>query len=147
MSGPQPGRCCNAHLTSSSPAIGFSNPSYVQTTDKDGVTRGPGYDAGAYQLVAVARSPNSLTFAAQSVGTTSVPQTVNLTNNPNPTLSIASISITGTQSNTCGASVAAGCGCECDLHAFAIASRAASISIADNASESPQTVGSSGSGQ
>jgi hypothetical protein len=39
------------HLTSSSPAIGYSNTSYVQSVDKDGNARGPGYDAGAYQFV------------------------------------------------------------------------------------------------
>jgi|GEM_PF-885360 len=40
------------HLTSTSPAIGYSNTSYVQPVDKDGVTRGPDYDAGAYQYLA-----------------------------------------------------------------------------------------------
>jgi hypothetical protein len=145
----------NWHLTSSSPAIGFSNSSYVQAADKDGVTRGPGYDAGAYQFVSVVLSPNSLTFATQSVGTTSAPQTVNLTNNANTTLSITSISITGTnaadfaQSNTCGAAVAAGGSCTISVTftPSAIGSRAASISIADNANGSPQTVSLTGSGQ
>jgi hypothetical protein len=37
------------HLTSSSPAIGWSNSSYVLPVDKDNNPRGPGYDAGAYQ--------------------------------------------------------------------------------------------------
>ena len=145
----------NWHLTSSSRAIGFSNSSYVQAADKDGVTRGPSYDAGAYQFVSVALSPNSLTFATQSVGTTSAPQTVNLSNNAKTTLSITSISITGTntadfaQSNTCGASVAAGGSCtiSATFTPSAIGSRAASISIADNANGSPQTVSLTGSGQ
>ncbi len=107
----------NWHLTPLSPAISFSNPSYVQPTDKDGVTRGPGYDAGAYQFVSVSLSPNSVTFASQSVNTTSASQTVNLTNGGNMALSITSISITGAnasdfaQSNTCGTSVPAGGSC------------------------------------
>ena len=37
------------HILSSSPAIGFSNMNYIQTVDKDGVSRGSSPAAGAYQ--------------------------------------------------------------------------------------------------
>jgi hypothetical protein len=39
----------NWHILSTSPAIGFSNMSYIQAVDKDGVSRGSSPDAGAYQ--------------------------------------------------------------------------------------------------
>ena len=39
----------NWHILSTSPAIGFSNMSYIQALDKDGVSRGSSPDAGAYQ--------------------------------------------------------------------------------------------------
>ncbi len=145
----------NWHLTLLSPAISFSNPTYVQPTDKDGVTRGPGYDAGAYQFVSVSLSPNSLAFGSQSVNTTSAPQTVNLTNSGNTTLNITSISIGGTnggdfaQSNTCGASVASGGGCTISVTftPSATGTRVGTLTITDNASGSPQTVSLTGSGQ
>jgi parallel beta-helix repeat protein len=146
----------NWHLTSSSPAISFSNSAYVQPLDKDGVTRGPGYDAGASQFASVSLSPNSLTFASQSVNTSSAPQTVNLTNSGNTTLSITSISIAGTnagdfaQSNTCGASVA-GSGGSCTISVTftpsAAGTRTGTLTITDNANSSPQTVSLTGSGQ
>ena len=37
------------HILTSSPAIGFSNMSYIQTVDKDSVARGSSPAAGAYQ--------------------------------------------------------------------------------------------------
>jgi Phosphoesterase family/Putative Ig domain/Cellulase (glycosyl hydrolase family 5) len=45
------------HLTNTSPAVGFSNTTYVQTTDHDGIARGPRYDAGAYQLPSAVTPP------------------------------------------------------------------------------------------
>ena len=53
-------------------------------------------------------SSSLLTFGSQSVGMTTVPQTVTLTNNGNAALSINSIEVTGTnpgdfpETNTCG---------------------------------------------
>ncbi len=145
----------NWHLTPSSPAISFSNTNYVEPVDKDGVTRGPSYDAGAYQFVSVSLSPNSLTFASQSVNTTSTPQTVNLTNSGNATLSITSISITSTnagdfaQSNTCGTSVAGGgsCAISVTFTPTATGARTGTLAITDKASGSPQTISLTGSGQ
>jgi len=145
----------NWHLTPSSSAIGFSNANYVQPLDKDGVKRGPGYDAGAYQFVAVSLSPSSLAFATQSVGTTSSAQTVTATNNGSTALGITSISITGAnasdfaQTNTCGASVSAGgtCAISVTFTPSAPGSRVASISIADNANGNPQIVSLTGLGQ
>jgi parallel beta-helix repeat protein len=145
----------NWHLTSSSPVVSFSNLNYVQPIDKDGVTRGPSFDAGAYQFVPVSLNPSSLTFASQIVGTTSTARQIALTNNGGAVLNINSISIAGlnasdfAQSNTCGAAVAAGGTCTINVTFAPSASgtRSAALSIADNANGSPQIVSLTGSGQ
>jgi Abnormal spindle-like microcephaly-assoc'd, ASPM-SPD-2-Hydin len=143
------------HLTPSSPAIGFSNANYVQTVDKDGVTRGPRYDAGAYQFVAVSLSPNSVTFGSQSVNTASAPQTIRLTNNGNTVLTITSISIAGAsagdfaQSNSCGTALPTSGSCliSVTFTPSATGIRTGVLTIMDNASNSPQTASLTGTGQ
>jgi hypothetical protein len=109
---------------------------------------------GASAAAGVSLSPASLTFASQSVGTTSAVGTVTLTNTGNSSLSVTSLALTGAnagdfaQTNTCGSSVAAGANCTLSVTFSPSASgaRAAALSIADNASGSPQTVGLSGTG-
>ncbi len=99
-------------------------------------------------------SPSSLSFGNQSVGATSTAQTATLSNTGNGALNITSLTITGTnagdfaQTNTCGSSVAAGgkCTISVTFTPSGSGSRAASVSIADNASGSPQTIGLSGTG-
>jgi sugar lactone lactonase YvrE len=98
-------------------------------------------------------TPSSLTFTAQA-GATSAAQTATLQNTGNAPLSIAAISIAGanptdfSQTNTCGSSLAPGKSCAISV-TFTPASAAsftASLSVADNASGSPQTVSLSGTG-
>jgi hypothetical protein len=99
-------------------------------------------------------SPASLAFGNQSVGTTSTAQALTLTNTGNAALSITSLTMTGTnagdfaQTNTCGSSVAAGANCTISVSFTPSASgaRSAALSIADNASGSPQTVSLTGTG-
>jgi hypothetical protein len=101
-------------------------------------------------------SPTSLTFAAQTVGTTSTSQTITLTNVSGGTaITITSITITGTnptdfaQTNTCGTSVLPkkSCTITVTFTPSATGARSASVSVADNAGLSPQTVPLSGTGQ
>jgi hypothetical protein len=102
----------------------------------------------------VAASPSSLTFAAQSIGTSSAAQVVTLVNNSSATITISSIGFTGTnssnfnQTNTCGSSVSAGGSCTISVTFTPNASGAftATLSITDSASNSPQTVSLSGTG-
>ncbi|HXJ96314.1 MAG TPA: choice-of-anchor D domain-containing protein [Terriglobia bacterium] len=101
---------------------------------------------------AVTLAPASLTFTGLAVGTPTAAQTVTLTNSGGATLSITSVSITGTnsgdfgQSNSCGTSVAAGASCIINVTftPLALGIRTASVSIADNATGSPQTVALTG---
>jgi sugar lactone lactonase YvrE len=99
-------------------------------------------------------SATSLTFAAQTIRTTSAPQTVTLTNNSTQALTITSIVASGTnpgdfrESDTCSPSVAAGGQCiiTVTFTPAAAGNRTASIVLTDNASDSPQSIQLSGTG-
>ena len=104
----------------------------------------------------VGLSPASLTFGSQPLNTTSTAQTVTLTNTGSAALTITSFSFTGTnpgdfaQTNTCPVSpstLAAGgtCSISVTFTPTAAGTRAASLSVADNAASSPQSVAVSGS--
>jgi hypothetical protein len=113
---------------------------------------------GTLSAPTVSLSPTSLTFASELTTTTSAAKTVTLTNTGNSALTFtggnAGISITGAnaadfaQTNTCGTSLAASANCVISVTFTPSSSgtRAAAISIADNAAGSPQTVALSGSG-
>jgi hypothetical protein len=99
-------------------------------------------------------APVTLTFAQQRVGTTSSPQTVQLTNTGTAQLTTSDISITGVnvgdfaQTNTCGSLLVAGASCQISV-TFAPAgtgSRSATLVVSDNATGSPQMVTLVGSG-
>jgi hypothetical protein len=103
---------------------------------------------------AVTLAPTSLNFAGQLVTTASAAQSITLTNSGTATLNITSITITGANSgdfsetNTCGASVAAGANCSVSVtfKPTATGSRAASVTITDDAAGGPQAVALSGTG-
>jgi hypothetical protein len=95
-------------------------------------------------------SPTSLTFASQTVATTSAAQTITLTNGGNAALTLSALAASGdfTQSNTCGTSLAAGANCTISVTFTPTASgaRTGAITVTDNAAGSPQTVALSGTG-
>jgi Subtilase family/Abnormal spindle-like microcephaly-assoc'd, ASPM-SPD-2-Hydin len=99
---------------------------------------------------AVSLAPAALTFASQTTGTSSAGQAVTLTNTGSAALTISSIAASGdfAQTNTCGSSVAAGANCTITVTftPTATGSRTGALTIADNASGSPHTVGLSGTG-
>jgi hypothetical protein len=109
---------------------------------------------GVVQSPSVAMSANSLAFGSQAVGATSAARTITLSDTGTGALSITGIALTGAspsdfaQSNNCGASVAAGGNCTISVTFTPAASGSftASVSVADNASGSPQTVALSGTG-
>lgn len=108
----------------------------------------------AAALPAASLSPSSLTFAATTVNSSPATQTVTLTNTGTASLSLSGVSITGTnassfaQTTTCGANLAAGasCGITVTFKPTAAGSLTAAVRVADNASNSPQTVALTGSG-
>jgi hypothetical protein len=82
-------------------------------------------------------SPNLLTFASQTVGTTSTPQMVTLTNTGTSALNITAIAASSNfgKTNTCNTSLAAGGNCQIPVTftTTATGSSAGSITITDNA--------------
>jgi ASPM-SPD-2-Hydin domain-containing protein len=113
-------------------------------------TQTPAPTATPIPTPAVSLSPTSLTFAKQTVGTTSAAKTVALTNTGNATLNITSISASGdfAQTNDCGSSVVAGAGCLIQVRFTPTrqGGRTGTITVTDNAPNSPQQVSLSGSG-
>jgi hypothetical protein len=103
---------------------------------------------------AAALNPTSLTFGAQNVGTSSPTQTVTLLNPGTATLNISSIALSGTnagdfaQTNNCPASLAAGASCTINVTftPTSAGARSASITVTDNAPDSPQSLALSGNG-
>ncbi len=99
-------------------------------------------------------SATLLAFGPQAVQSASAPQQVTLTNTGSAALTISSIAVAGTNAsafvfpNPCGASLAPGANCAITGHLTPAAAgpMAATLSIADNASGSPQIIGLSGLG-
>ncbi len=99
--------------------------------------------------------PTSLGFGDQTVGTTSAAKTVTMTNVGTTTLTINGISLTGTnagdfsQTHTCGSTLGAGASCTVSVEFKPATAGAlkASLSIADNATGSPQAVALTGTGR
>jgi hypothetical protein len=100
----------------------------------------------------VALTPGSATYAAQAVGTTSLPKTFTLKNNQSVTLSSIVISTTGdfsVSTTTCGASLAAKTNCTISVvfKPTATGPRTGTLHVADNASNSPQISNLTGTGK
>lgn len=99
-------------------------------------------------------SPTTLSFGKINLHTTSPGKTVTLTNTSTSAVTITGITITGanaadfSQTSPCGGSLAAGASCQITVSfsPTALGQRNGTLSIADNASGSPQTVSLSGFG-
>jgi len=99
-------------------------------------------------------SPASVSFGSVTIGTTSSPRTVILTNVGTSSLSITGIVITGayprdfSQTHTCGTRLTAGASCSINVtfEPTASGTRTAGISISDNGVGSPHGVPLNGAG-
>ncbi len=104
--------------------------------------------ANAQQTVTL--SPVDFNFGHQKVGTKSAPQTATLRNGLATTLNITSITASGdfTQSNNCGSSLGAGLSCNIVIvfAPTAAGTRVGTLTVSDNAPNSPQTASLSGYG-
>jgi hypothetical protein len=105
-------------------------------------------------VTGVAVSPTALSFSTTVVGATSKAKTTTLTNSSSATLDISSITTSGdfaqsTSTKPCGATLAAGKSCVIDVTftPTQTGSRTGTLSVNDNASNSPQTVTLSGTGE
>src|SRR5258708_289260 len=104
---------------------------------------------------AVTLTPTSLTFASTPVGSTTVAQVVTIKNSGTATLNLTSETISGTNATsfiksatTCGTTlaVAATCTVSVEFKPVTTGALSASLSIADNATGSPQAVILNGTG-
>ena len=99
----------------------------------------------------VTLAPSSLLFGVQTVGTTSQPQTIVLTNTSTVPLTFASIAATGdfAETSNCLGGVAAGGNCSISVTftPTATGARTGSITISDSDGMSPQIVTVTGTGQ
>ncbi len=101
-------------------------------------------------VVAVTLSPATVTFTSRTVGTTSNPITVTLTNNQATVLTINSIATSGdfAETNTCGATVAskAKCTISVTFTPTVVGTRTGTLTVTDSGSNSPQTSSLTGTG-
>jgi hypothetical protein len=109
---------------------------------------------GLLSAPAAVLSTGGLDFGSLPVGTTSAPVSVTLFNTGNAALTMRSISFAGTnpgdftQNNDCGSSIAPGANCTVSIsfQPSAAGTRAGSLTIADDAANSPQIVNLTGAG-
>jgi len=112
------------------------------------------YDLSGAGTLAVSLSPASLTFAAQTVGSTSAPQTVTVTNHQPVALTLVSLTASGSYAaasggpSPCGASVAAMASCtfQVTFTPSATGTIHGAVTVTHNAAGSPQAVAVTGQG-
>jgi hypothetical protein len=103
-------------------------------------------------ILPVTFSHTTLTFSAQSVGTTSAPQSVTVTNNLTTTLSNIAMAASGDfllANNTCSTTLAANSQCSFTVTftPSQVGSITGGVTITDSAFTSPQAISLSGTGQ
>jgi hypothetical protein len=146
---------CKILVTFKPTAKGVRTGTIVITDSAPGSPRtinltGTGVSAAAPAVTLV---PTTLTFASQSIGTTSPTQNINLTNSGEANLVISSITVTGTsasdyrQTNNCPSALTASFSCTISVtfKPTATGTRTASVSISDNVTPI-QTVTLTGTG-
>ncbi|MDE3201206.1 MAG: choice-of-anchor D domain-containing protein [Acidobacteriota bacterium] len=134
----------------STSAPGSSESVLVAGTYGRGVWKTGLWTAGTQQTTATA-TPSSLSFASQTVGTTSAAQTVTITNAGSSPLEVSAVSITGdfAQSGTCAGATINPAG-TCTLHVTftptQTGTRTGSLSLAANISGGQLSIALSGDG-
>jgi phospholipase C/archaellum component FlaF (FlaF/FlaG flagellin family) len=145
-----PGANCTISVVLSPTVAGLRTGSLSVTDNGPGNPQTATLTGNGTATPAVTLAPISLTFPDTSVGSSSGPLTVTLTNSGHADLTIDSITASGdySQSNTCGAIVTAGASCTIDVvfTATAAGTREGTVVIADNAPGSPQAVPLTGNG-
>ncbi len=148
-----PGKKCAVNVTFTPSQLGSRSASLTFTDNAAGSPQTVALTGKGVAQATV--SPTSLTFAAQTVGTTSAAKNVTLTNNLPTTLTISGISFAGAdpgdfaETNTCDGSVHAKgkCTISVTFTPKATGARTATLTVSDSANNSPQTVAVTGTGQ
>jgi len=145
-----PEAACSVTITFS-PSIVGSEIAALNFADNTSTTpQTVGLSGSGIMAPAVTISPTSLAFSSQPVGTMSASQTVSVTNRGGSQLNISSVTVSAgfTETNTCGPSLAVGVSCAINV-AFAPTTLGllnGTLSIVDNAPNSPQTATLTGTG-
>ena len=152
----QPTKFCSISITFQPTSTGSQQAALIITDDApdspQSVTLSGNGVAPPPPAPAVTVSPNPVSFPTITQGATSTPIAVTVTNSGNATLHIASVTLGGnnpadfTMTNGCSGSYAANTNCSITLTftPTAAGQRSASISISDDAQDSPQFVQVSG---
>jgi hypothetical protein len=156
-----PGISCTLPVSFSPTAPGVNHGTLVLTDNALNATPSAtqivllnGTGTGTVLVPQAVLSPLSLAFGSRTTGTTSAAQTITLSNPGTGPLGITSITITGAntaqfgQTSVCGATLAAGASCSISVTftPSAVATYSAAVSVADNATGSPQSVQLTGAG-
>jgi hypothetical protein len=144
-----PGSFCKITVTFKPGAIGAKTATLTVSDNAPGSPRVVNLTGlgSAVAVPYVTLVPTTLTFNSQSLGTSSGPQTVTLTNLGSATLTVSNIQITGTnpgdftQTSACP-TVAPGfsCAIAVTFSPIAVGARTATLTITDNATGSPHSV-------
>ena len=148
------GGSCSISVTFTPTAVGTRSAAVTITDSATGSPQSFTVTGTGVGVPVISLSPANLTFASQSLGTTSVAQKVNLSNTGTAALAITSIAVTGAnsgefaQTNTCGSSVAAGGSCSISVTFTpgGAGTRSGAITMTDNATGSPQSFTLTGTG-
>jgi len=136
-------------IAPAAPGTHYVDASYAGDGNYGAVTSGTIPLIGGLPPVRV--SPNSLSFGNEVINTTSVAKTVTLTNTGTAALNISSITTSGdfgVFSKTCGSTLAGGAKCtvKVTFTPTVLGKLTGALTFTDNAPNSPQTVGLSGTG-
>ncbi len=144
---------CQVSVTFSPTAItGGVTPSLTISDDALGSPQEISLTGSTPPGAVVSISPASVGFPSQYVGTSGLPQKVTLTNTGTGTLAITNVTTNPSDFGNlsgCGSSLAAGASCQIGLFFDPTSgrTRTGTLTITDNAADSPQTVSVSGMGQ
>jgi len=142
------GNSCTIQVTFTPTASGIQTGSLTITDNASGSPQTVALTGNQTGTAAVTLSPTSLGFGAQANGTTSAPQPVTVTNSGSAPLVVSSVQTTSefAVTNSCNAPIQAGSTCtiQVTFTPSASGSQTGTLTIADNASNSPQTVSLAG---
>lgn len=151
-----PGQACTLTVTFSPTATGARTGSVTVSSNATGSPSNITFQGTGTMTSAPAAtlSPSTLSFGDTVTGTTAPAQVITLSNSGNAVLDISGITIGGAnptdfaETTTCGETLAANASCTISVTftPASVASFAATVSVADNAAGSPQTVALSGAG-
>jgi len=148
------GASCTVSITFNPSAVGAASASLSFADNVTGSPQTVALTGTGVGVPVVSLSPTSLAFTSTHVGSSSAAQVVTLKNTGTAALTISNVTFTGSsaasylQTNTCGASLAANISCAISVtfKPTTAGTLTASLSLAGNATSSPQNVALTGTG-